>query len=212
MSKVLPTLLVPLFVLFLLPSDIFGASLEVSKNSGFMSTDKNFNVGDTVFVRIKTDLMGSSHILYVKDNNYSTISSVNLSQSEDGYTASFSAPDKNGYYSLEARIEGEGSSVVGVRTINVGGLKNGGSVKVNVNNSVRGMKLPDDLKDSDKLDIPEGSRGLTISESSAEEGLEQLESFSDVGLYTNRATENDKGFFGMVFDVFWGIWNIIKFF
>lgn len=174
MRKFLPLLIFPIFVLLTLPFDAFGASVDVSKSSSFSSSDLNFSGGETVYVRIKINDTGSSHVLNIKDSNYSTISSVNLNRSGDSYTANFSAPGSEGYYSLEVKIEGDGTSVTSVKTIKVGS-PTGANIKVNVNSSVKGTKTgsSDNSEDSDESDKSDRSEDSEESEDQNSRGAEQ---------------------------------------
>lgn len=196
-----------LFVTLILPIDIFASSLEVSKSTTFSGTDTNFAGGETVYVRVKTDKAGSSSVLNVRDNNYSTINTINLSRSGDSYSASFSTPSAEGYYSLEAKIEGDGMNVTSVKTIKVGN-PNSANIKVNVNSSVKGTKS---VSQSRSVESQESQ-----SQSKESEGIEKT---NDVEVFSAQEEPNidieehkDSGFFGMIFGVFEGAWNLIKFF
>lgn len=173
MKRLLP-FLIPLLVLLLLPFVAFAASLEVSKSSSFSTSDLNFSAGETVYVRVKTDTNGATHVLNVKDNSYSNISSVNLSKNGDSYNASFAAPSGEGYYSLEAKIEGDGASITSVKTIKVGS-PSGANIKVNVNSSVKGTsssqsrsgeskRMEDGSQNSESLDKSDESEDRDVSE------------------------------------------------
>lgn len=161
MKKILPTIFILFFVLLTLPFDVFGASLEVSKSSSFSSSDLNFSAGDTVYVRVRSG-EGSTHVLNVKDSGYSTIQSVNLNRSGEVYTANFSAPSGEGYYSLEAKIEGSGSSSTSVKTIKVGS-PGGADIQVNVNSSVKGTKTTTGVN-KEVSNEPERSDGQDVEE------------------------------------------------
>ncbi len=138
MKKFLPLIIIVILAIFV-PS-AFAASLEVSRNANFSSEDLNFNGGEKVYIRLDSDVSGSSQkVLNIRDNQYNLVSSVDLLKSGNQFTASFSVPNSQGYFSLEAVIEGDGDSSKSVKTIKVGNPSSA-SIKVNVNSSVKGEK------------------------------------------------------------------------
>jgi len=202
MSKPLLPLLLFLVTL-ITPSDIFASSLEVSKSSNFSESDTNFASGETVYVRVATDKAGSSSVLSVRDNNYSSIKTINLNRNGDSYTASFSAPSGDGYYSLEAKIKGEGMNVTSVKTIKVGNPTSA-NINVNVNSSVKGTS-----SGSENSEVSEKSEELdSQSVGSLENEVEVFSAEED----SNIEAGQGKGFFANVFGFFEGAWNLFKFF
>ncbi len=120
---------------------VYAASLDVSKNANFSTDDLNFGGGEKVYVRVESDGSGSSQkTLNIRDNKYNLVSSVDLSKSGNTFSASFDAPNTQGYFSLEAVIEGEGASSKSVKTIKVGSLGSA-NIKVSVNSSVKGTNV-----------------------------------------------------------------------
>lgn len=138
MLKQLLSVFLLIFPLFFAPG-VFAKGLDVSKNSNFSSSDLDFAGGETVYARLSA-ADAPSHVLNIKDNNYVTVKSVDLAKNGSTYNASFAAPSGAGYYSLEAKIEGDGVSVTNVKTIKVG-LPSNASVKVNINSKVEGTSL-----------------------------------------------------------------------
>lgn len=147
---------------------INAASLDVSKNANFSSSDLNFDSGDRVYIRVESDGSGSSQkVLNIRDNQYNLVSSINLSKSGNQFTASFNVPSDQGYFSLEAVIEGDGASSKSVKAIKVGNPSSA-NVKVNVKSSVKGTKTttttsnPNSQSSSEGLKNQEG-QGNTVS-------------------------------------------------
>lgn len=139
MKKILLPLITLIFFA-VCTSSVRAASLEVSRNSNFSSEDLNFNSGDRVYIRVESDGSGNSQkVLNIRDNQYNLVSSVDLAKSGNQFSASFNAPNNQGYFSLEVVIEGDGKSSKSVKTIKVGS-PDSANVKVNVNSSVKGTK------------------------------------------------------------------------
>lgn len=137
--KILLPLLTLIFFAVYSPS-VRAAFMEVSKSSNFSSADLNFSGEDRVYVRVVSDGSGSGQkILNIRDNTYNIVSSVDLSKSGNMFSASFNAPSAQGYFSLEAVIEGDGKVSKSVKTIKVGSPSSA-NVKVSVNSSVKGEK------------------------------------------------------------------------
>ena len=139
MKKILLPLII-IIILAIFAPVINATSLEVSKNANFSTSDLNFGSGDGIFVRVVSNGSGSGQkVLNISDNQYNLVSSVNLSKSANTFSASFNAPDNQGYFSLEAVIEGDGASSKSVKTIKVGNPSSA-NIKVNVNSNVKGTK------------------------------------------------------------------------
>ncbi|MEK7581477.1 MAG: hypothetical protein AAB512_04280 [Patescibacteria group bacterium] len=150
-KKLLPIILIILPLVFFVPV-VFASSLQVSKSSGFSSSDTNFNAGEKVYTRTASDSSGNGKkVLNIRDNQYNLIRSVDLVQAGNNFSANFDAPSSEGYYSLEAVIEGEGASSKSVKTIKVGG-PSGANIKVNVNSNVKGTSV------SNVSDVPKVSK------------------------------------------------------
>ncbi len=141
MKKVLISLLPVFFALFLTPTSVASSNLEVSANSDFSNQTLNFNAGQTVYVRLSAQSSGAkTHTLNLRDNQYNLLNSYDLSISGNQFTASFSAPSNEGYYSLEAKVESEGSLTTAVKTIKIGSPQNA-NVNVSIRSNVPGQKV-----------------------------------------------------------------------
>lgn len=150
MKTILPILALLFFAIF--PGNVFAASLELSKNSDFSQTTINFSAGETIHARVVTNNAGEGQkVLNIRDNQYNFLSSVALAKSGNTFSASFSAPSSEGYYSLEAKITSNGSVVNSVKTIKVGS-PNGANVKVHVNSKVQGESVSSNQQDSSNED------------------------------------------------------------
>ncbi|MBI3282644.1 hypothetical protein HYZ70_01035 [Candidatus Curtissbacteria bacterium] len=115
------------------------SALEIARDSTFSNKTNEFSAGQTVYVRVTSEVSGSTkRELNLRDNSYNLITAYGLSSAGGNqYTASFAAPNTAGIYSLEARLESDGSVVNLVQTIEVGGNGNSNStVSVNINNEV----------------------------------------------------------------------------
>ena len=137
-------IILPLFVIAamaIIAPAVFASNLKISKNADFSSSDLNFSGGEKIYVMVESDGSGSSQkVLNIRDNQYNLISSVELKKSGNQFTASFKAPDSQGYFSLEAVVEGDGNSSKSVKTIKVGSPTSA-NVRVNVKSSVKGEKI-----------------------------------------------------------------------
>ena len=144
MIKILLLLILTFFSgLFLSPKNIYSASkMETSQDSGFLSQTTQFNPSQTVYVKVAADNNGDSKkILNLRDNQYNLLASYNLNLSgSNQFSANFPAPSNEGYYSLEAQIESNGSKSTSVKTIKVGNPANA-DVKVNVSSKVEGQSV-----------------------------------------------------------------------
>lgn len=195
MKPLLP-LLIFLLSTILVPA-VLAKGMDVSKSSNFSSADLNFSVGETVYVRVNTDKEGSSHILNIKDNGYSTINSVDLSKSGSTYTASFGAPSEEGYYSLEAKIEGAGVSVTSVKTIKVGSPSEA-NIKVKVESEVKGEKSTGSIEEDKETEGTKNVEGIEGDQDN--EDSRGTEGQRDIVLEDLEvAKEDGKGIFETVF-------------
>lgn len=155
MKKLLPIFLF-IFSLIFFNQTAIASNIEVSKSSGFASSDLNFSAGETVYARVSADPDGTGYVLNIRDNNYSVLNTVGLTKSGGTYTASFPAPPGEGYYSLEAQIKGEGLNAVSVKTIKVGSPSSA-NVKVNVHSSVKGTSSSENSEKPERSDKSEES-------------------------------------------------------
>lgn len=151
-------LLIILSLIFLsLSPSVQAADLTVSPNSDFSNPTTNFSAGQTIYVKISADSDGSKkHEVHLKDNQSNTINTYNMeSAGGNQFRGSLSAPQNSGYYSLEARIESEGSVTSSTKTIKVGETNNSNSnVKVHVNVNTSGQNILGNSKTSSPSPIP----------------------------------------------------------
>ena len=120
-------------LLLLIPANVLAASkLIVSADFNFSSQTMNFASNQNIFVKLESDAPSDGiHQLNLRDNRYGLIQSYNLVKNQNNFTASLTAPSAQGYYSLEAVIESQGTSIKSVKTIKVGSPQNA-DIKVNV--------------------------------------------------------------------------------
>lgn len=140
---VLPTLLFILSSIFSGP--VFaGTNLDTAADANFAAAALDFSPGQTIFVRISSDNNGDTkHQLNLRDNQYNLLESFTLNKlSGNQFSVNFSAPQNEGYYSLESQLESQGSISTSVKTIKVGNTQNA-SVKVNIQNKVQGQSVTD---------------------------------------------------------------------
>lgn len=127
------------------------SALEIASDSSFATKTHEFSAGQTIYVRVTSDVSGSTkRELNLRDNSYKLITTYQLSPiGSNQYTASFSAPNNAGIYSLEARLESTGSVVNLVQTIGVegSGSSSNSNVSVNINNQVNTGDVNDDGED-----------------------------------------------------------------
>jgi len=98
------------------------SKMEIATDSNYSNQTLNFSAGQTIYVRVTADNDGSDkHDLNLHDNNYNLITSYLLTKSGSQFTVNFPAPGSAGYYSLEARVESDGSVTSIVHTIEVTG-------------------------------------------------------------------------------------------
>lgn len=140
--KIILLSFLPIFIANLFMSPVFASTnLEISTSNNFASTTLNFNSGQTIFVRISSEITNAKeHVLNVRDNQYNIIKSYDLIANNSVFSASFNAPANEGYYSLEAKIEAEGAINTSVKTIKVGSPNNS-NINVSIQNSVNGNKV-----------------------------------------------------------------------
>lgn len=124
-----------------------GSDLIVSPNSDFSSQKDNFTAGETIYVKVSANSDGSrKKDLNVRDNQYKLLSTYSLNHTgNNNFQTSIPAPANSGYYSLEARIEAEGSVSSSVKTIKVGNASSS-SVSVDVDVSSNGQQVLSNTK------------------------------------------------------------------
>jgi len=155
----------PFFTLMLSLFTIAGtasadSNLEISTTSSFSVLSTNFSGGQTIFVRLASDLPSMAQSkLNVRDNEYNLVNSFNFQKEGSYFSAVVAAPYDQGYYSLEAIVKNNDSNTTSVKTIKVGN-PTGANVRVNVHSSAIGSEV---LGESNRT---EGSEGKEVSEGS----------------------------------------------
>ena len=117
------------------------SNLEISTTSSFSVLSTNFSGGQTIFVRLASDLPSMSESkLNVRDNQYNLVNSFNFEKEGSYFSAVVAAPYNQGYYSLEAIVKNNDSNTTSVKTIKVGNPTNA-NVRVNVKSSESGSEV-----------------------------------------------------------------------
>ena len=121
-------------------NNVFASDLTIATDSNFSSQTDNFAAGQTIYVKVNANSDGSEkRQLNVRDNNYNLLQSFTLDYlGGNEFKKTITAPQNEGYYSLEARIEAEGSVSTSVETIKVGEPQNA-SININVNSKSGGQ-------------------------------------------------------------------------
>lgn len=141
MKKVLLGLLPTVIALVLVSPTFASSNLEISPNSNYTNQSLDYSSGQKIYVRISAEINNAKvHTLNVRDNEYKLITSYNLNENNNQFSTSFQAPSTEGYYSLEAKIESDGSLTTAVKTIKVGNPQNA-NVNVSIHNNVTGQKV-----------------------------------------------------------------------
>lgn len=111
-----------------------GSDLHISANSDYSILNTEFSPGETVYVKVTANSEGKTKKeLNLRDNQYQLISTHGLNYlGNNTFQGSLTAPANSGTYSLETRIESEGSVSTSVKTIKVGSASSKVNVKVNV--------------------------------------------------------------------------------
>jgi hypothetical protein len=101
------------------------SNMEIATDSNFSNQTLNFSAGQTIYVRVTANNSGDSKsVLNLHDNLYNLLKTYQLSKintSPYQFTTNFPAPSSSGNYSLEARVETDGSVTSIVHTIEVTG-------------------------------------------------------------------------------------------
>lgn len=110
-------------------------------DSAFQNQTTNFSPGQTVYVLVKTTINADYTNLNLLDSDKNIINSFKLSKIENGFTISFSTPDKSGIYYLDIEIKsGENNVFKSQSNINVG--ETGGNIISIVDSNVNVVNLP----------------------------------------------------------------------
>lgn len=169
MKIILLPLTILMLTLFNFPSTVSAASnLEISNTSNFSTLSTNFNGGQTIFIRLESDLPSMSESkLNLRDNEYNLVNTFGFKKEGAYFSATIPVPYNAGFYSLEAVVKNDDSNTTSVKTIKVGNPTNA-NVKVNVNSSVSGSS-------SEVLGESKQDAADTSSSSNAESGAEEIE-------------------------------------
>ena len=123
MKKILFALL--LLPINVIPKNVLPKTQIIFSDSNYSQPTHDFSAGQTVYVKIETSGCGCSQkTLRVLDNSKNEVSLYQLNRSGEGpyvFTASFSAPNTEGIYYVDIKIEGSGSSYANQQNINVTG-------------------------------------------------------------------------------------------
>src|SRR3989344_2299837 len=139
--KILPFLALMLSLFTIAGTASATSNLEISTTSSFSALSTNFSGGQTIFVRLASDLPGMSESkLNVRDNEYNLVNSFNFEKDGSYFSAVVVAPYDQGYYSLEAIVKNNDSNTTSVKTIKVGN-PTGANVRVNVHSSESGSEV-----------------------------------------------------------------------
>jgi len=151
--------LLPIFLLsFAIFKSAFAkSSLEVATDPSFSSQTLNFSPGQTIYVRTLAGNDGrDKHLLNLRDNQYNFLQSYDLARTSDNqFSTSLTAPQVEGYYSLEVQIESGSNVATSVKTIKVGSPASA-NVKVNVKSEVKGQSVTvnDNADKNDAIQSP----------------------------------------------------------
>lgn len=118
------------------------SGLIIATDAGFANQTDNFTAGQTIWVKASANSDGSQkRQLNLRDNNYNLLESFTFEYiGGNQFKKSIGAPQNQGYYSLEARIESPGSVTAQVKTIKVGKTSNA-SINVDVDVSSNGQQV-----------------------------------------------------------------------
>lgn len=128
----LPVTLASLIIMLAFPQSILASEMTVSASPAYSDQTKNFLPLQTIYVKVEANNNGDARKeLNVRNSDYSLNSTYQMSKSQNTFTANIPAPQEPAYYSLEAKIESQGSKTTTVKTIKVGNPKSS-NIKVDV--------------------------------------------------------------------------------
>lgn len=129
--------------------------MTITKDSSYSQLSREFSPGETVFVRVESKNPGlDRREITLRDNQYGVIQAFIPQRSGFGpysYTTNFPAPQDSGFYSIESRIENDGSSDVDVQTIKVGKVTN---AQVKVETKVQSSSKKEEVKGQQSTSTP----------------------------------------------------------
>ncbi len=117
---------VSFLLFFLLSNNVFAIEIknkvQVSSSSGFETQERDFLGGQRVYVRLQSSSSGDKEkTLKLLDGEKKEVLRLDFEVSGGMYSASFIAPNKEGVYYLDIRIDsGQGSVFAGQQNINIG--------------------------------------------------------------------------------------------
>src|SRR3989344_3930123 len=157
--KILPFLALMLSLFTIAGTASADSNLEISTTSSFSALSTNFSGGQTIFVRLASDLPSMSESkLNVRDNEYNLVNSFNFEKEGSYFSAVVAAPYNQGYYSLEAIVKNNDSNTTSVKTIKVGNPTNA-NIRVNVKSSGSGSEVLGESNRTEGSDGAEGAEG-----------------------------------------------------
>ncbi|GEM_PF-5728272 len=133
---------------------VAASTMFVSTNSNFSNNVRDFSAGQTIYVKVEANSSGETkRELNLRSNNYDLIKSYNLNKvGESSFSLNFPAPNTEGMYSLEAKVQSPGKNSTSVKTIKVGNSNSEVNVNIQTDNDST------NINESQKTDIkPEPS-------------------------------------------------------
>lgn len=202
MQKKLLPIFLPAILSLVFANAVFAAGdLEVSTDSNFSNKTSSFSAGQTIYVRLNSDSSGDKKSqLNLRDNDYNLLTTYSLSKNGSTFSVSLSAPASEGYYSLEAQVESEGSSTTKVKTIKVGKPTNA-SVNVSVKQNVSGT-----TNSNSKSQVSSSVEDVKSDNDSQNQSIESTDTTVEAETESNSKEET---FFEKVSSFFKKTWNLI---
>lgn len=113
------------FLIFLLPISSLRPLAETAapiifSDPAYSQPNHNFSAGETIYVKVVAGNGEKQKVLRLLNDGKQEITRYIFNQSGNVYTINFSAPEKEGIYYIDVRIEGEGSSFASQQNINIG--------------------------------------------------------------------------------------------
>lgn len=175
--------------------------LQIAKDANFSNIDDQFSPSQTIYVKAKADSDGSKKKqLNLRDNNYNLITSYTLDYvGSNEFKKTITAPQSSGYYSLEARIESEGSVSTLVKTIEVGNSSSS-SINIDVSSRSGGQTI------SGRSTSPTSSPAVISSPSPSPSPSQSTEPTPQAE--QSEEPEKDKGIFAQIKDFFEKLFSI----
>ena len=153
-----------ILLFFLLSSSVFAIEIknkiQVSSSAGFETQERDFQAGERVYVRLPLGSGGDKEkTLKLLDSEKKEVLRQDFEISGGMYSASFIAPNKEGVYYLDIKIDnGQGSVFTSQQNINIGevtgeAVSSSAESKVEVNVTGRAVKISE-IEITPELEIP----------------------------------------------------------